>query len=205
MSSIKDYNRAAFVRAAKSLRKAGHKVVSPIEMDDKAGTKPAIEVGSCAYQSLLHRDLQALLTCDSIHTLDGWEKSRGASLEVMVGKELGLIFVDAQGVKLGTPRAHHESILIEAERIIHGPRQKAYGHPLGDFERTGRLWAAILGLDAVSPEKVGLCMVALKISRECNTHTRDNLVDMAGYSGTLDLIVRKREESALTGLHERSV
>ena len=45
----------------------------------------------------------------------------------------------------------------------------------------------------LSAEKVALCMVALKISRELNSHKRDNLVDMAGYAGTIELI-RKRTE-----------
>ncbi len=89
-----------------------------------------------------------------------------------------------------------ESPLEEAQRIVLGPRQADYGHPLEDFTRTGRMWAAILGIPEVTPEQVGLCMIAVKISRECNRHKRDNLVDIAGYAGTLHLIdERKREQS----------
>ena len=32
--------------------------------------------------------------------------------------------------------------------------------------------------------QVGLCMIALKISREMFCHTEDNLVDIAGYAET---------------------
>lgn len=85
-----------------------------------------------------------------------------------------------------------ETVLEEAQRLVFGPRQKAYGHPFDDFGRTGRMWGAILGIPDVPPEKVGLCMVALKVSRECNGHARDNVVDGAGYWGTVDLIHQRR-------------
>lgn len=85
------------------------------------------------------------------------------------------------------------SILTEAEELVNGPREHAYGHPFDDFTRTGKMWAAILGLKEVTPEQVSLCMVALKISRECNRHTHDNLVDGAGYFATLERVINKRE------------
>lgn len=82
-----------------------------------------------------------------------------------------------------------ESILEEAQRLIHGPRQSAYGHPYDDFTRTGRMWGAILGIPDVAPEKVALCMAAVKLSREAHQHKRDNIVDGSGYLGTIELIV----------------
>jgi hypothetical protein len=36
--------------------------------------------------------------------------------------------------------------------------------------------------------KVPLCMAALKISRECQKHKRDNLVDGAGYLETCRMV-----------------
>lgn len=85
-----------------------------------------------------------------------------------------------------------ESILQEAQRLVHGPRQGAYGHPLDDLTRTGRLWGAILGLGDISPELVALCMAAVKISREVNKHGRDNLVDLAGYAAAAEMIYDER-------------
>lgn len=85
-----------------------------------------------------------------------------------------------------------ETILEEAQRLVHGPRQQSYGHPFDDFSRTGRIWGAILGIPDVPPDKVALCLVGVKISREVNAPKRDNRVDMAGYAETLDL-VRQRE------------
>lgn len=80
------------------------------------------------------------------------------------------------------------SVLAEADGLIFGPRQADYGHPRTDFTRTGRMWAAILGIPEVTAAQVGLCMAALKISREVNHHKRDNLVDAAGYIGTVAMI-----------------
>lgn len=85
-----------------------------------------------------------------------------------------------------------ETILEEAQRLVYGPRQQSYGHPADDFARTGRLWGAILGIDDVRPDLVGLCLAAVKISREVNAPKRDNLVDLAGYAGAVSLI-RERE------------
>ena len=86
----------------------------------------------------------------------------------------------------------HESILEEAQRLVHGDRQADYGHPLDDFTRTGRIWAAILGLPEVTPEQVGLCMVAVKVSRYCNRPKRDSLTDGAGYFATIEMIEQER-------------
>jgi len=80
------------------------------------------------------------------------------------------------------------SILQEASEAVGGPRRDDYGHPIEDFTRTGRMWAAILGVDEVTPEQVALCMVAVKISREVHRPKRDNLVDIAGYAATLKMV-----------------
>lgn len=89
-----------------------------------------------------------------------------------------------------------ETILEEAQRLVYGPRQGAYGHPIDDFGRTGRLWGALLGLDRdVTAEEVALCMVAVKLSREVNKPARDNRVDGAGYLAALQLVTEARRES----------
>ncbi len=81
-----------------------------------------------------------------------------------------------------------ESPLFEAHRIVHAERGASYGPPELDFERTGRMWGAILGIGDVSPRLVALCMIGLKVSREAYRHKRDSLVDVAGYVETLAMI-----------------
>jgi hypothetical protein len=89
-----------------------------------------------------------------------------------------------------------ETILQEAQRLVHGDRGQDYGHPIEDFTRTGRIMGAILGIPDVPPEKVALCMIAVKISREVNRDKRDNRVDMAGYAETLDMVRQRQRELA---------
>lgn len=81
-----------------------------------------------------------------------------------------------------------ESPLFEAHRIVHADRGADYGPPVEDFERTGKMWGAILGTAPVTPQQVALCMIALKVSREAYHHKRDSLVDVAGYVETLAMI-----------------
>lgn len=85
-----------------------------------------------------------------------------------------------------------ETILQEAQRLVHGDRQADYGHPLDDFSKTALIWQVILGVP-VTPEQVALCMVGVKISRECNKPKRDNRVDGCGYFATLDMVIEERK------------
>lgn len=84
--------------------------------------------------------------------------------------------------------------LEEALRLTVGDRQNSYGHPTDDFFRTAGMWTALLGLPpgTITPEKVALMMVLLKISREMNKHKQDNLVDMAGYVNCLHMILERK-------------
>lgn len=87
------------------------------------------------------------------------------------------------------------TILEEAQSLVYGDRQAAYGHPLDDFSRTAKMWAAILGCE-VTPEQVGLCMCVVKISRQLNRPKRDNLVDLAGYAATVELVLDEKHKRA---------
>ncbi len=81
--------------------------------------------------------------------------------------------------------APQDHILVEAEQIIHGQRRDDYGSAEESFQRISDLWAPILDSNLTGPEKVGLCMIQLKVARYCNSQSRDSLVDIAGYAGCL--------------------
>lgn len=83
------------------------------------------------------------------------------------------------------------SIIEKALSLVHGDRQESYGHPFDDFSRTGRMWGAILGIPDVSPRKVALCLIALKVARESHQHKDDTVIDIAGYAETLALVVER--------------
>lgn len=174
-----------FNDAARRLKKNGHTVVNPIELDRKHGA-----LGSWA--DFMKRDIKLLVDCEAIRLLDGWENSTGARLEQQLADALGITRVDADGYtlpKMADMVGPTPSILLEADRLVHGPRQASYGRPLGDFTRTGKLWGALLQIGRdVTPQEVGICMAALKLSREVNKHKSDNLVDCCGYAATVQMV-----------------
>lgn len=88
-----------------------------------------------------------------------------------------------------------ETILQEAQRLVHGDRNEAYGNPFDDFSKTARMWSVVLGVD-VTPEQVGLCMCCVKISRQLHAPKRDNLTDLAGYAATVQMVVEERQRRA---------
>lgn len=85
------------------------------------------------------------------------------------------------------------TILEEAHRLTSTEREADYGHPADDWRRTASIWSAILGVE-VTPEKACLCMIAVKLSRECNQPKRDNLVDICGYARCIERIREKMAE-----------
>jgi hypothetical protein len=94
-----------------------------------------------------------------------------------------------------------ETILQEAQRIVHGDRGEAYGHPYDDYLATVTMWRAMIlhryGVDVpLTPEFGCLMMVALKVSRECNKHKRDNLVDGCGYFECADMVLERMDQLA---------
>lgn len=78
-----------------------------------------------------------------------------------------------------------ESILQEAHRLTHGPRNQDYGHPLDDYTRTAALVSALLAhklKEPISPAEMALAMCCVKLSRHIHAPKRDNVVDLAGYA-----------------------
>ena len=73
-------------------------------------------------------------------------------------------------------------ITREAEAIFAGETQGEYGHPVDNLVTIANLWQPIFADGIVTPRKVALAMVALKIARDIGPSSkRDNLVDAVGY------------------------
>lgn len=77
------------------------------------------------------------------------------------------------------------SLFKEATALITGPRRESYGPVRESFERDALVWSQILGVE-VTPRQVALCMIGLKLLREANKASRDNRVDLAGYTALLE-------------------
>jgi len=209
MTGLPEHNFPAFHAAAERLRKAGWEVVNPAENFGGRTNLPR--------ERYLREDVAQLVRCDAIALLPGWKDSRGAKLEYLLARELGLKVIDIATLQpltraprpavdlsacghaqagLHSPEqgeTSSESVLDEAKRITGGSRQSDYGHPADDFARTARMWTGILagklrdGAE-VGPMDVPLCMIAVKLARQAHRHKRDNLVDIAGYARTAAMV-----------------
>jgi hypothetical protein len=80
-----------------------------------------------------------------------------------------------------------------ADYLTSEDRIKDYGHPADNFADIAAMWSVIIGTN-VTPTQVGLCNVATKICRHLNKEKRDNLIDMAGYAKTLDIIAQYEKD-----------
>jgi Domain of unknown function (DUF6378) len=90
-----------------------------------------------------------------------------------------------------------QSILMQADAIVNGPRQEAYGSPLVNHQRIADLWSVILGKE-VQPHEVALCMVATKMARLMQTPDHeDSVLDIAGYAQVYSYIRKEFKETVL--------
>ena len=77
-----------------------------------------------------------------------------------------------------------QQLLHDAEKLITGDRNNAYGPPTQDFDRTAIMWTAYLdGKRILDAHDVAAMMILLKLSRiSWQADNRDSWTDIAGYS-----------------------
>ncbi len=86
MTGIPEENVPAFNAAARALRLIGYEVVNPAEFDtDVDGLSERSR-----WVKYLKADIKALMDCDGIVMLPGWENSKGATLEHNTAKALDM-------------------------------------------------------------------------------------------------------------------
>lgn len=84
MTGYPELNYPAFHAASERLRQLGFEVVSPAELN------PITE----GYRAAMCKDILALIECDHIYLLDGWEKSKGATLEHHIATVLDIPVIE---------------------------------------------------------------------------------------------------------------
>ena len=73
--------KEAFASAAKRFRRQGYYVVNPMEIQLPK---------DASWSDYMRADIRALMDCDIIYMLSGWETSRGANIERNLAEELGM-------------------------------------------------------------------------------------------------------------------
>jgi hypothetical protein len=89
MSGLPELNFPAFAAESARLRALGYEVVNPAEL--------SLEPGA-GWHECLRADLKALLDCDALALLDGWQRSAGAHLEMHVAHRVGMEIVISREV-----------------------------------------------------------------------------------------------------------
>lgn len=89
MSGLPELNFPAFHAEAARLRTLGFEVVNPADLNPEPNT---------GWHECMRNDLKALLDCDALALLDGWQQSTGAHLEMHVAHRVGMEIVIAKEV-----------------------------------------------------------------------------------------------------------
>ncbi len=104
MTGFPFLNFPAFAAEAARLRGLGFEIVSPAELNaDSDGD----------WLTCMRVDVRALVECDGVALLDGWEGSEGATLEHEIAHRLGLAVFRAKSIR--------------------SPRNRPYGRPVDHF------------------------------------------------------------------------
>jgi hypothetical protein len=183
MRGVAFYNFPMFDRVAAALRDVGYEVINPADEDRKEDNfDPTLQPqfadpANCVVQpgmdfsKIIRRCFEAVMRCDEIVLLPGWENSVGAIAELFIavwsGKRIQLVsleendqmqFVSTPAINLATAisRLQHarnetkqseksddEDVLDIAARITRGDRQAVYGQPEQDFKKTADMWTGL--------------------------------------------------------------
>ena len=91
MRGLPQYNFPAFRKYTAEWRAAGWEVVSPAEMDENIGfTENNPEPTKEFLKDAIKRDVLAILECDALALIPGWEGSKGVRVEIALADFLDI-------------------------------------------------------------------------------------------------------------------
>ena len=102
------YNEAAFLAARDALKHRGHNVITPFDLNDMVwfrNTGRHFDPGTdkCDWDTpehatilreMLTEDMVAVLAADAVYVLPGWQRSRGATVEVLVAQNANIPVIE---------------------------------------------------------------------------------------------------------------
>lgn len=98
MTGLPNFNYDAFNEAASTLRDLGNHVFNPAECFGGVQNLPNEEY--------MREDIKAVLEATVVVTLEGWENSPGAQLEVEVAKVCGIPIISLKDILLQQGEFH---------------------------------------------------------------------------------------------------
>ena len=104
MSGIRDYNYPYFNKIADKIRGMGYEVFNPAEEQGAPSDEYCVD-----WADYMKKDIKVLVESDGVAVLEGWEVSRGATLEVNIARGLGLPVYKAEDM----------TIIHPAENVVH--------------------------------------------------------------------------------------
>lgn len=107
MTGLPDFNYPEFRKVSEELRGVGYTVLNPAEVDDlhERERKRLSEPNTCLlcdngekhdWQWYMKRTIKMLCDAQGLAVLPGWEKSRGAKIEVWIAENINLPIASAE-------------------------------------------------------------------------------------------------------------
>jgi len=152
------YNAPAFDAARYELIQAGHAVISPVEQDRHAGLDvyalpettdwaqypPGFDLSAC-----WKRCINAVMACDAIYRLPGWEQSVGARAESALAEWMGKAIMDA--ARTCKTCEHMGHVFCTAPKTkVDTKEERAEGEVCGP---DGKLWRPKAAAQAPAPQE----------------------------------------------------
>lgn len=136
MTGIPYHNRDAFNQVAQNLTALGASPVNPIDLDKMIGVEPHPEGDSSGYdlKKIARTDLGALLECDAIWMMDGWEQSKGACAEHATAEWVGLKIYYSEDQNLSLPPEEEASPKRKSKYAYWKESFATHGLSLGTFK-----------------------------------------------------------------------
>lgn len=99
--------------------------------------------------------------------------------------------------------AQPKPMLVQAQELITGDRQKDYGNKLQNFAQIAMGVQMVLATKLrpnaeITPEDVAMIMMQVKIARLTKTPDHfDSIIDVAGYAGCYNMLQNERRSGAV--------